>query len=319
MKHVPLFFLLNCSVVTSVSVILNADRHNKEMSLEVTTAHPPSSDPSDAETTDVHSSSAYYTAEASPPDTATTLPSTSTIRVPSPVYLHLQSAQVNDDTAAESLDDPPETPISSLPAVPLEPVPAEDAHQSTNYPSPAARQYSSSTLPPFFPMKSSRRADDDGIRVIDALKDIVRQAQQQHKQDAPIPAPIAVTLTESGAKGNGLAFGGLPPGPMPVHDEASSHKIMPGTGLNGDDDDEMEVEVNGGALGTTDAIDDFAKVVVMVQPEESEGETDTAPSAEVQHNYRMYKSDIIDELTASILCQQRADIEECGLDLLVLK
>ncbi|CAL8126788.1 unnamed protein product [Orchesella dallaii] len=310
--------IIGSSVVTSVSVILNGEgRSNKEVYDEVTTSTPLPAYP------DLEPAEASSTAET---PAVTTLPSTaSTAKVPFPVYIHAQPVRNNEEDVVEETTDATVAETSSPPASIIiaesepEPTAATPSQPPPSPPSPV-------TLPSFFPMpaavKSSRRADDDGIRVIDALKDIVRQAQQQHAQnDAPAPAPVTVTLTGNTNKGYGL-----PPvskNAMPFQEDLQPQKLIPGTGLNGDDDDEMEFNVNAGSLdpgaATTDVIDDFAKVVVVVQqqPEDnSEGENDTAPSAEVQNN-RVYKSDIIDEITASILCQQRADIEECGLDMLV--
>lgn len=361
-------------------MILNAEgRSNKEVSLEETTA-PPLVQSLYADE-DATGGLAYLSSPSESPSDSTlalttvssagTDPTTNRVPSPSPVYVHANSIIRNN--AEEDLVE--EETFSSVVTTPAPPAVSESAAatesvfittESTVPPRPTP-----STLPPFFKSlltKSSRRADDDGHRVIDALKDIVRQAQKQHAQnDVPVQAPITVTLTNSAnvknnaanvknnaanAKNNAAnivkANSGnsvksnndkssdnnkntnkpetssgysLPPVAMPLPEDDAPPKNMPGTGLNGDDDDEMEVEVNAGSLdpasSSTDVIDDFAKVVVMVPVEDkSEDDTDTAPSSEVQIN-RMYKSDIIDELTATILCQHRADIEECGLDMLV--
>lgn len=348
---------------------------NKEVSLEETTA-PPLPQPLYAEEEGTVGSGYLSAPSESPVDSTLALttappatdPTTSRVPSPSPVYVHANAIVRNnaeEDLVEEETISPvvttPAPPAVSESAAPTEP--ASIATESTVPPRPTP-----STLPPFFKSlltKSSRRADDDGIRVIDALKDIVRQAQKQHAQnDAPVPAPITVTLTNPATvksnpanvvktnnaanvvKPNNAANNvkssneknndnnknankpesspvfNLPPVAMPLPEDDAPPKNIPGTGLNGDDDDEMEIEVNAGSLdpssSSTDAMDDFAKVVVMVPvgDDKSEDDTDTAPSSEVQNN-RMYKSDIIDELTATILCQHRADIEECGLDMLV--
>lgn len=322
---------------------------NKEVSMdEVTTATPPQSPGSNSD------GSATYAIEDPP---VTSVPSSDAIvdngngRVSqSPVYIHAQPVIADDgpvtsppmEVVVPPVTSPSPSPPSSDSSTSSQSLPAMEAEpvsEGTLEPLPSSRKPTYSTLAPFSLValsKASRRADDEGIRVIDALKDIVRQAQKQHAQnDRPIPSPITLTLTDTALSKSGiqnLQFGGLPPVAMPFGDDSSPQKIMPGTGLHGDDDDEMEVEVNEGALdpaaATTDAIDDFAKVVVMVPSEEKndDDEIDTAPSVEVVHSnkIRMYKSDMVDEITASILCQhrggggERADLEECGLDMLVL-